>query len=496
MRNWRTLLGNERGVALVLALMMLLALTGLLLAFLSVSALEPQISKNIADTARARYLAEAGIEIGFNMLVNTGNAAQMFTDVISSANAGVPWVALVSNGTLTGVTTGGTSAEAAFAGTYNVVVRNDYLASDQSLTGVNPTTTAETVTADLNKIVIVRSTGTFNGATKTIEVVVRRAALPPFPGAVNLPGLQTDTLINKTDFDVDGRDYRCTGSAADCESASNWTQNAAIDNKFGFATTIGNQANKSPAMSYETNIENAVKAGTAAQQAAKQASVKGRDETVTDSSGPTSNTTGLTTIEGLDPTLPDTLTPQKLADYLTAVKSYAGTTILQSTQACPMQITGTTTPTSTPTLTNGSGAGCGMSQTLDLGSRSNPKLVYFKGDVDTTSAFTGLTMNSGIKGAGVLVIEDGDLRQLGNFTWDGVVIVTGSYVGAGFRTGSSTTIRGAFVANETQSGEASGFFEFLLDSGATGFSVRSSKQNLDLVQVMRGNTTITNWREL
>ena len=37
MRNWRSLLGNERGVALVLSLMMLLALTGLLLAFLSVS---------------------------------------------------------------------------------------------------------------------------------------------------------------------------------------------------------------------------------------------------------------------------------------------------------------------------------------------------------------------------------------------------------------------------------------------------------------------------
>ena len=30
----------------------------------------------------------------------------------------------------------------------------------------------------------------------------------------------------------------------------------------------------------------------------------------------------------------------------------------------------------------------------------------------------------------------------------------------------------------------------------TTFSVRNSKQNLDLVQVMRGNTTITNWREL
>jgi len=181
--------------------------------------------------------------------------------------------------------------------------------------------------------------------------------------------------------------------------------------------------------------------------------------------------------------------------YLDQVRNYAGTTILQSTQACPMVLTGTGTPTNTPTLTNGCSGAAAVNQTRDLGSPTNPKLVYFKGDIDTTSQFTGLTLNSGIKGAGVLVIEDGDLRQLGNFTWDGVVIVTGSYVGAGFRDGSSTTIRGAFVANEGVAGEANGFFEFLMESG-TSFSTRSSKQNLDMVQMMRGNTTMTNWREL
>jgi Tfp pilus assembly protein PilX len=64
MRKWRGLLNNEQGVAIVLAVMVLLVLTGILMAFLSVSALEPQISRNVADTARARYLAAAGIEIG------------------------------------------------------------------------------------------------------------------------------------------------------------------------------------------------------------------------------------------------------------------------------------------------------------------------------------------------------------------------------------------------------------------------------------------------
>ena len=117
-----------------------------------------------------------------------------------------------------------------------------------------------------------------------------------------------------------------------------------------------------------------------------------------------------------------------------------------------MQLTGTATPTNTVTLSNGCTGAAGVNQTLDLGTRTNPKLVYFRGDTDPTSAFTGLQLNSGIKGAGILVVEDGDLKNLGNFTWDGVVIVTGNYVGAGFMDGSTTNIRGAFVAFETTAG--------------------------------------------
>ena len=472
MRNWRTLLSNERGVALVLSLMMLLALTGLLLAFMSVSALEPQISRNIADTARARYLAEAGIELGFNVLVTTG--AQTFNPVVNGASTSVPWVALVTNGTLSGVTGGGASAEAAFAGTYNVVVRNDYLASDQALTGLSSNDAG--VASDTNGVVIMRSTGSFNGATKTIEVVVRRGQLPPFPGAVNLPGVQSDTFINNGTFDIDGRDYRCTTS---CDTAGNWSltgASASFPNKYGIATHSGTQSNINTA--YETNVENAVSGDPA-----KLSDIKGRQQ----GSGVTSSTTGVQTIAA-----DDSLDPANMAAYLNAVKNYAGTTILQSTQACPMRLTGSGTPTSTPTLTNG----CSVNETLDLGTRTSPKLVYFKGDPDPTSLFTGLELNSGIKGAGILVIEDGDLKNLGNFTWDGVVIITGNYVGAGFMSGSTTTIRGALVANETQPGEANGFFEFYLHGSANGFTVRNSKQNIDMVSLSRGNHTITNWREL
>jgi Tfp pilus assembly protein PilX len=482
MRNRRSLLGNERGVALVLSLMMLLALTGLLLAFLSVSSLEPQISRNLADTARARYLAEAGLEVGFATLVNTGDAAQSFTPAVATGSAGAPWVTLVNNGTIANVTSGGAAAEAAFAGTFTVIVRNDSQNADSALTGQPAGTNAvpnETVSADSNKLVIMRSTGTFNGASKTIEVVVRRAPLPPFPGAVNLPGMQTDTFINKTSFDIDGRDYRCTSS---CDDSTNWVQtgSAIVGNKYSIASQTGTQSNIGT--SYENNIQNAVSGSTS-----KLASLKGRNE----SSGPTSYTTGLNTVQS-----DNSLNPANMQAYLDSVANFPGTTILQSTQACPMQMTGTSTPTNQVTVSNGCSGASGVNKTVDLGTRDNPKLVYFRGDTDPTSAFTGLTLNSGIKGAGILIIEDGDLKNLGNFQWDGVVIVAGNYVGSGFMDSSDTKIRGAFVAFEKMPGEASGFFEFYLHANLNSFSVQASKQNIDMVQLSRGSTSMSNYREL
>src|SRR6185295_9335884 len=68
MKMWRKLLGNERGVVLPLAMIMLVVLTMLTLTFMSLGTIEPQISRNLADGARARQLAESGIEWGFNFI--------------------------------------------------------------------------------------------------------------------------------------------------------------------------------------------------------------------------------------------------------------------------------------------------------------------------------------------------------------------------------------------------------------------------------------------
>src|SRR2546426_12480732 len=90
MRRRRHTLRNERGVALILAIMVLLCLTGLVLSYLSVSALEPQISRNISDGTRLRYLAEAGIERGYNLLTKTGG----WNTVLGRATVVGPWGAV------------------------------------------------------------------------------------------------------------------------------------------------------------------------------------------------------------------------------------------------------------------------------------------------------------------------------------------------------------------------------------------------------------------
>lgn len=138
-------LDDERGIALILTLMVLLTLSGLALALLASSALEPRISRNLHDAARARWLAEAGIELGYGLLAVTTAGDGTWNALL--ATAGASWVVLPS---LDGAALPGlTPAE----GTYAVSIRNELQAADG---------------------VTVRSAGTFHTTTRTIEVAVRR----------------------------------------------------------------------------------------------------------------------------------------------------------------------------------------------------------------------------------------------------------------------------------------------------------------------------------
>ena len=173
MRVRRALRGGERGVALVLTLMVLLTLTGLALALLSMSAFEPRISRNLSDAARARYLAEAGIEIGYNTLVTSAGADGAWSPLLAAATADRPWVALpsLSLATVPGLT--------AADGTFSVSIRNDWGAGDTAVPGEAPG--GADAALDVSGVVIMRASGVFKGATRTVEVVVQRRASPPSP---------------------------------------------------------------------------------------------------------------------------------------------------------------------------------------------------------------------------------------------------------------------------------------------------------------------------
>ena len=144
--------GDERGVALILALVVLMTLSALALAFLAVSALEPRISRNLYDTSRARWLAEAGIELGYGLLAADAADDDPWSALLATGTTDALWVHLLSLDAA--APRGLTAAE----GTCAVSIRKD----PQAANGV-----------------IVRSAGTVNTATRTIEVALRRVVVGP-----------------------------------------------------------------------------------------------------------------------------------------------------------------------------------------------------------------------------------------------------------------------------------------------------------------------------
>ena len=493
-----TVMRDQRGVALPLALISLLILTTLVLTVLNLGAVEPQISRNLSDTARARHLAEAGIEWAFDCIAdqdltaflagpdNVQNTAddQLATNV-ANQNVGAQMSNNLCNtspapGALPGLTNA--------AGTFAVSIRNDSIAAgggyagDQILTGA--AVDAGGRFTDTNGIVILTATGTYGTATRQITAVISRNTLA-INAAVTLPGFQADTFIqtvgNQT---IDGRDWM----RADLNNLASPTGSTL---RFGVATQPGNQANLG--ITYEANAESAFNT------VANQNTVQGKSQV----NGAV--TSGLPTIAA-----DNTMTPTTMQNFLNKLGANPATTVIQSSMACPLRLTGAVGTPTTPVLSStGAQAGCAGSPPLGtnlyLGTPADPKLVYFRGELDTSSNFTGLNITGTVKGAGILVVEDGDLSVTTSgaglnvsgrnvdFYWDGIVIVTGRYVGTGFRSNSNVEIRGAFVANETIWNEANGYFEFLTQ--ANTLALRNSSQNINMALRAAYNQRIISWRE-
>jgi len=402
MRRISRLIDNEQGVALVLALMILLTLTGLVLAFLSASAFEPQISRNHSETVRARYVAEAGVEYAYDTLAtNVGS----WNDHLAGATCAQGPVLGAPNSSLPGL--------GSAHGTFTVRIRNDCKAGDDQLTGVALDTTTGgcdpaapgTATRDGNCKVIVTSTGTIGTTTRTITVVISKTAGLPINGALAFPGSQADVSLHASSVMIDGRDTKIgdrpgapTGSAS---------------------AVYGITVNPSlPALA--ARLETALADGA-------RNDVRGKDKT-----NPSATTRGANTIRA-----DGALTSQAVTDFVDAAKSTADVTI-------------NTSPGNASSLSNiGSTCATDLESSTCWGTSARPKIVYIRGALpDVGTRYTSLSLVGESSGTGVLIIENGIVEIGGSFRWNGPVIATGRNVGIRFQGDGNQVVHGAVVVNE------------------------------------------------
>lgn len=391
MSRLRAIARDERGIAVVVAMVALLALSALVMAFLSMSAFEPQISANLAAGTQARYLAEAGVEAAFDNLANT---ADWDTALVGATCA----VGALAPNTTQGMAIPGLTVA---SGNYTVRVRNDCNdgtlgvgSSDAVLTGVGLELVGD-ATNDTNNRLIVTSTGTIGNTTRTVKVVIRKVQIPTLNAALAFPGINADVDFSGSAFTIRG-----------------------IDTAMGSETTNGTGPNVLGISVGDAANEAVVEAGLANNQ---QNSVSGKSDT-----DPNATATGAGTV-GLD----TTLTSATVADFVSALKGAADISLTANGSNFSISNMGSTCST------DPSGSSC-------WGTTTDPKIVYLKGD----SAGHGLDISGTSSGTGILIIESGTLDISGNFTWNGPIIVTGTGVKVRYHGGGNQAIWGGVIVNE------------------------------------------------
>ena len=420
---------NQRGIAFPLALFALVMLTGLLLVFLTMGGMETSVAANLDDVTRARYVAESGLEWAFDQLVLAAALPTGWNTVLSTNSGQMA----------TGMPL---PSLAAALGTFSVTVRNDNLPNDNLLTGqaVDP----GAATNDTNRVVILTALGTYNGATRQLQQVVSHPDLT-LPGGVNLPGLGTNTSFSGNSFTISGNDTNLDDSAG-----------AGIAGICP-ATVWGIGVANIP-------LETAVQVSLSNQQ---KDNVTGKPQ----NPGPGIGDNTIT---------PDaTLAPAQIQKFVDAVRPYADIS-LQASAANRLQYQNI-----------GDTCAANLNDSNCWGTASNPKIVYIKGSVDPAQAFYAMSISGTSTGAGILILEDGDLNVTGNFRWEGLIIVTGQYVGLRYGGGGNQTMYGGMIVNETASVNS----EVEVDAMGNA-KILYSCQAIENVRNMRRLFRANSWREL
>lgn len=428
---------TQRGMALPLAVIALVVLTSLVTAYLALGAFEPQVSGNLSDAARVRFVAEAGIEFGFNTLASNPD----WTSLLQTNSGGLATASAMP---------GMTSA----SGTYTVTLRNDVCAvsstcnalGDTAMTGVALDSGAQNGAGatDTNGVVIMTSVATLGTATKTITMVIAKINLPPINAALAFPGRQADTSFTGGAFDLKGTDTNLDDTAG---------SGAPV-----FGITVSNVFGTPPGAN-----EGTVEASLAANQ---DNNVIGKD-----SGGGTAIGDATIVADGA-------LNQTNLAAFVAAAKSAADISMTTSTGISVNNI--------------GNSCDASFASSNCWGSSGNPKIVYIKGTEDPTGSYSALSMSGTTTGSGILIVEDGDLKVDGNFRWEGIIIVTGKYVGVSFLGGGNQSVYGAVISNETATDEEAGFFEGVVTGNS---KLLYSTEALNIVRNSRKLFRTYSWRE-
>jgi Tfp pilus assembly protein PilX len=426
-------------------MIVLLILTGIVVAFLSASAFEPRISRNHSLTVRARFVAEAGIEYAYDTLAARIDA---WNDVLAGASC--------AQGAVLGAASAPLPGLGSAYGTFTVRVRNDCDTDDQTLTGSRPDTTtgacdataAGAATRDANCQVLVTSTGTIGGATRTIATVVSKIAMPPVSGALAFSGLRADVKFGGAGFLIDGRDSKLGDAPGAPTGAGPAVYGIAVNGNL-------------PALAAE--VENAL-AG------AGPSTVRGKHEA---DAGTTAE--GAATVAA-DPAL----VPRAVSDFASAASSVADIVVdAGPDKAASIRDVGSMC------LADAASAGC-------WGTPSRPKIVHVRGvnsGIDGRPASFAIVGDS--RGTGILVVENANLEIVGHFRWDGLIVVSGRNVAIRYRGDGVQRVYGATLVH-LSSDEPSTSADIL-----GPVSVLYSREALDLVQKGLGRRLVTTsgWAE-
>lgn len=499
MKSWAGGFRNERGVALPLALFVLVSLSVLVLAFLSMGGMEPKIARNLSDTARARYVTDAAIEWAFDQLANPATnwstalaGPQVAGTGTSASNPRAAWMTGASGAAMT------LPGLAAASGAFTVTVRNDTLAADTALTAVAADTGG--ATTDTNNVLIVTATGTFNGMTRQIQVVARRITLPQMPGALNCGGIQCDFDMGVVS-DWTNHHFHALGLDF-AQDPSNPASMIGVSGnmKYAIAAPTGNQG--TTGQTFESRVENTLNMHQINEMDGQDQTQPAGTPVVSrqyDGAGKKTIAADSTLVSNVDGS--GNFLSNPTSNFVNRIKAQSGVTVLQPNQGCSCNLI----------IQNGQPIGSNSSLPVNLGTTTSPTITYIKGDPNNTSnAARTVVLKGTTSGAGILIVEDGTVQVYDSFRWDGVIIVTGKNVGIAFDKFVQANVYGGIMVNETKKDQDAPDYELQLqkncthseDGSACGGNdsyytkFYSSQQRRDQAQNIRSLVTISSWREI